>query len=291
LSPNPQSSIPGIHNPVGSRRRTEDSGERKSRRELPENVSSDDPDDDDYVDGSGSLGDIDVQPRPTKRRKQPGPVRIGQFPQGPTGISPVRGLPFLDLQTIARGVFTCEIFPSEMVYSLSWREDRDPSCDVKSKGNPTDREHEHRGKHAKASVARQSTVHMARIARTARKGLTGNTPFSPEEDALLRQLKERDHLTWSRIATNFPGRTKGSLQVRYSMKLKDRTSNPSVPKPTGIAHSILDVVTSEPPHDLDSRPLAADGARDPSGLSTQSLCHQRYGPPRSRRVVDRYSPV
>ncbi|KAL2004259.1 hypothetical protein VTN02DRAFT_4774 [Thermoascus thermophilus] len=44
--------------------------------------------------------------------------------------------------------------------------------------------------------------------------------FTPEEDALLVELKEKKNLTWKQIADFFPGRTSGTLQVRYCTKLK-----------------------------------------------------------------------
>lgn len=44
--------------------------------------------------------------------------------------------------------------------------------------------------------------------------------FSPEEDTLLVELKENKNLTWKQIADFFPGRTSGTLQVRYCTKLK-----------------------------------------------------------------------
>jgi hypothetical protein len=44
--------------------------------------------------------------------------------------------------------------------------------------------------------------------------------FKPEEDALLIELKETKNLTWNQIADFFPGRSSGTLQVRYCTKLK-----------------------------------------------------------------------
>lgn len=44
--------------------------------------------------------------------------------------------------------------------------------------------------------------------------------FTPEDDALLVQLKETKSLTWKQIADFFPGRTSGTLQVRYCTKLR-----------------------------------------------------------------------
>ncbi|KAL9616431.1 MAG: hypothetical protein Q9160_008707 [Pyrenula sp. 1 TL-2023] len=44
--------------------------------------------------------------------------------------------------------------------------------------------------------------------------------FTPEEDEKLRDLKENGHMTWEQIADFFPGRTSGTLQVRYDTKFK-----------------------------------------------------------------------
>lgn len=47
-------------------------------------------------------------------------------------------------------------------------------------------------------------------------------PLSPEDDALIVKLKEEDGLSWDEITGHFPGRKKGTLQVRYCIKLKQR---------------------------------------------------------------------
>lgn len=44
--------------------------------------------------------------------------------------------------------------------------------------------------------------------------------FTPEDDQLLVDLKEKYNLTWKQIAEFFPGRSSGTLQVRYCTKLK-----------------------------------------------------------------------
>ncbi|CAG8924972.1 unnamed protein product [Penicillium salamii] len=46
------------------------------------------------------------------------------------------------------------------------------------------------------------------------------TKFGPTEDATLIQLKEHWNFTWKQIQHWFPGRTSGTLQVRYCTKLK-----------------------------------------------------------------------
>lgn len=47
--------------------------------------------------------------------------------------------------------------------------------------------------------------------------------FSRDDDALLIDLKENKDLTWKQIADFFPGRSSGTLQVRYCTKLKAKT--------------------------------------------------------------------
>jgi Myb-like DNA-binding domain len=48
--------------------------------------------------------------------------------------------------------------------------------------------------------------------------------FTAEDDALLVDLKENKTLTWKQIAEFFPGRSSGTLQVRYCTKLKAKTT-------------------------------------------------------------------
>lgn len=48
--------------------------------------------------------------------------------------------------------------------------------------------------------------------------------FTTEDDALLVELKETKNLTWKQIADFFPGRSSGTLQVRYCTKLKAKTT-------------------------------------------------------------------
>ncbi|KAK3709587.1 hypothetical protein LTR37_010808 [Vermiconidia calcicola] len=71
---------------------------------------------------------------------------------------------------------------------------------------------------------------------------TGNhgIPYTPEEDALLIKLKEVDGLTWQDIVPHFKGRTYGSIQVRYSTKLKHRS------KTVQQSHGFADLTSSTP---------------------------------------------
>lgn len=54
---------------------------------------------------------------------------------------------------------------------------------------------------------------------------TAKSKFSDEEDRRLVELKEQKDLTWKQIAEHFPGRTSGTLQVRYCTKLKIKSSD------------------------------------------------------------------
>jgi len=51
------------------------------------------------------------------------------------------------------------------------------------------------------------------------------TRFSSQEDELLLQLKG-EGLSWDEISDHFPKRSKGTLQVRYSTKLKPHSEKP-----------------------------------------------------------------
>jgi hypothetical protein len=102
--------------------------------------------------------------------------------------------------------------------------------------------------------------------------------FSPKEDKLLVSLKTQG-LSWSDIAKHFPRRTEGSLQVRYCTKLNPWKFGSGQKRP-GRARSVTSSATSALDSDLGS--CSAECAAPPS---------QRYGPPRSRRAVDRYSPA
>jgi Myb-like DNA-binding domain len=74
------------------------------------------------------------------------------------------------------------------------------------------------------TACRHAGIHGSRgkpptLATHAPGRLGGRLPFSSEEDELLVRLKEEEGLSWDEIARHFPGRTKGTLAVRYSTKL------------------------------------------------------------------------
>ncbi|KAI9769197.1 MAG: hypothetical protein M1840_004326 [Geoglossum simile] len=48
--------------------------------------------------------------------------------------------------------------------------------------------------------------------------------FTTEDDQRLVDLKENKSMSWKQIAEFFPGRSAGSLQVRYCTKLRAKTT-------------------------------------------------------------------
>jgi hypothetical protein len=63
--------------------------------------------------------------------------------------------------------------------------------------------------------------------------------FTPEDDQLLVDLKENKSLTWKQIAEFFPGRSSGTLQVRYCTKLKAKTTQWTEETVSGTLHAIM----------------------------------------------------
>lgn len=59
--------------------------------------------------------------------------------------------------------------------------------------------------------------------KRAMSGPRKHSTFSEEDDKLLIKLKEKDELPWAEIAEYFLQRSKETLQVHYSTKLKRRS--------------------------------------------------------------------
>ena len=69
-----------------------------------------------------------------------------------------------------------------------------------------------------------SVIGQPGMPRVAARSKGRKLKFTPKDDALLLELKQTKNLTWTQIAEFFPGRSAGTLQVRYCTKLKARTS-------------------------------------------------------------------
>lgn len=74
------------------------------------------------------------------------------------------------------------------------------------------------------SQAAPSVVGTAGMPHPAPRPRGPKLKFTPEDDQLLVDLKENRSLTWKQIAEFFPGRSSGTLQVRYCTKLKAKTT-------------------------------------------------------------------
>ncbi|KZF24455.1 hypothetical protein L228DRAFT_266790 [Xylona heveae TC161] len=75
-----------------------------------------------------------------------------------------------------------------------------------------------------AYLAAPSVVGDAGMPSPAPRPRGPKVKFTREDDQLLIDLKENKALTWKQIADFFPGRTSGTLQVRYCTKLKAKTA-------------------------------------------------------------------
>ncbi|KAH2484046.1 hypothetical protein KXW70_007806, partial [Aspergillus fumigatus] len=251
-------------------------GRRKRRSVSPSGIDSDDLGDNDYAYGNEDDDDSDTLPHPRKRRRRGGTrrQRTGQARHNTRGTTQretnrfdeprhhcqITGLQ--DIETIpVRGYLTRQVLLSRVVYSFTFEEYRTTDL-LLTKSTRSPSEDQDDG---------LQNGHKAHSNRRPSGCATGRrVAVLSEEDKLLLKLKQKEHLPWSEIVKHFPGRTKGSLQVRYSTKLK------------GL--SWLDT-TSEGAKGLDSRLHESECSRRHSGYQ------QRYGQPRARRGVERYSPA
>lgn len=72
-------------------------------------------------------------------------------------------------------------------------------------------------------AASPSVVDRLDMPSPAAKPKAAKSRFTRKDDERLVELKETKDLTWKQIAAFFPGRTPGTLQVRYCTKLKSKT--------------------------------------------------------------------
>jgi hypothetical protein len=167
-----------------------------------------------------------------------------------------------DIETIpVRGYLTRQVLLSRVVYSFTFEEDRTTD---RLLNKSTRRPSEDQGDSLQSG-------YRARRNRKPSGCATGRrVAVLSEEDKLLIKLKEKDDLSWSEIVKHFPGRTKGSLQVRYSTKLKGLSWFDKSSEEASGVDSALDVL---------------ERSRGHPGYQ------QRYGQPRARRRVERYSPT
>jgi hypothetical protein len=170
-------------------------------------------------------------------------------PQMPRDRHPVSSLS--DIETIPiRGFLTREILLSKVVYSITFEERTEHTCLQEPDKTPPDCER----KAQRRKLPRQKNHKVGKLIRPAQ--------ILSKDDELLIELKEEKGFKWKKIGEYFPSRSVGSLQVRYSTRLKNRSG-----RSDGLSATNIKSKATEP-----------------------SLI-QRYGPPRHRQTVDRYSPV
>lgn len=115
------------------------------------------------------------------------------------------------------GYFTLKTIGSKVVYCLTFSQELLPKPSgisqrqdiARSVSSSSDRRDSER-----------SPVQEHAISRPVR-----NSRFSSRDDELLLQLKG-EGLSWDEISDRFPERSKGTLQVHYSTKLKPRSETP-----------------------------------------------------------------
>ncbi|KAJ5111871.1 hypothetical protein NUU61_001501 [Penicillium alfredii] len=264
-------------------------GKRRIRDKSPCDIDSDDPDDIDYTNGNDSgVGDIAALPRPAKSQRRAAAIKIQprfrhQSPHPEFSslarpqelfANPCPVTSLQDIETIPVRVFlTRQTFLSKVVYSCTFEEDRQPCSHGTSKA-PSYSENMGQNGHTEQLSNRRSS------ARTTR--------FLPVEDELLVELKERRCLPWNRIVKHFPERTKNSLQVRYSTRLKDRGTESLKRDRSG---RIKPAATAAAAHQEACGQHSISRTASSRSVDADLPTRQRYGPSRARRAVDRFSPA
>ncbi|KAJ5330582.1 hypothetical protein N7476_000365 [Penicillium atrosanguineum] len=268
------------------------------KRKLPSNIASDhssddsdDPDDRDYVESRTKSQRRKPFSRPAKQARRSvtrvAPARaisneslpLSNADAGDSEISEEQEFPtsLRDTETIAvSGFLTRQIFLSRVVYSFTFQEQREQSCSNERTKGPRANDKEVHEESSKKSKARKPKANNAS---------TGARVLS-EDDLLLIKLKEKGDLSWNQIAQHFPGRSKGALQVRYCTRLKNRTEGGS-----GHTRSRRKRPAARRKSSRTSYPVPQLRFMNSESPGPNNLPSQRYGPPRARRVVDRYSPV
>ena len=135
---------------------------------------------------------------------------------------------------------------------------------------------------------RNDPLIMPKVIGYAGKG-KGNhgVPYSAEEDSLLARLREDLGVTWEAMPKYFCGRTQGSLQVRYSSKVKNRNSVSAKPQSASLQKSTLNRTAVRPEYTAPSRRHPKVSQRDDGFVSWAELKAQRKA---DRAIIKSASP-
>ncbi|KZN94242.1 hypothetical protein EN45_044320 [Penicillium chrysogenum] len=267
------------------------SNRKRDRDEYISDDSSDDPDGLDDVNYVGESGEDAhgnsvpfhrvkrarrpaVQLKPRLPRQNTKRLSVDETVQSKVAADQTSPTSLHDIETIPiRGFLTRQILLSRVIYSVTFEEQTEHSCTQRSRRATSHYENKIGSQHSKQPPQKGS-----RAGKT-----TGPTRFLSKDDQLLIELKEERSLPWKRIAEYFPGRSEGSLQVRYCTRLKGRKAGNS-------GHSGR---SSNVRSESSYRGAPCEAVRVAGGKSkdTEGVSRPRYGPPRRRQTVDRYSPV
>lgn len=195
-----------------------DPGQERQLGDI-EDESTDDLNNEDYANDSDASSDTIERPPPSKRPRraeepltmcyhdlEKGSAYSFELSNQDRGPTPSTTAPQSEEIPIRR-FLTLKTFKSKVIYCLSFSQELSPhpgGTYVSRSGNRGDSEQPPRQEQTTSRPVRHSK-------------------FSPEDDKLLRRLKEDECLSWDEIAEQFPERSKGTLQVHYSTKLKRRS--------------------------------------------------------------------
>lgn len=268
------------------------SNSKRDRDEYISDDSSDDPDgldDADYVGESGEDAHgnsvpfhqlkkarrpaVQLKPRPPRQNTKR--LSVGETVQSKVAADQTSPTSLHDIETIPiRGFLTRQILLSRVIYSVTFEEQTEHSCTQRSRRATSHYENKIGSQHSK-----QPPQKLPRAGKT-----TGTTRFLSKDDQLLIELKEERSLPWKRIAEYFPGRSEGSLQVRYCTRLKGRKAGNS-----GHSGRSSNVRSESSYRGAPCEAVQVVGGK--SKDTEKGVSRPRYGPPRRRQTVDRYSPV
>lgn len=178
-----------------------------------EDESTDDLNDQDYANHSDASSDFPLPSKRMRRTENPPSTAYHDLEKDSSDVpnqdvltNPSTTAPQSEEIPI-RGFLTLKTFESQVIYCFSLAQDLSPYAG---------------GTYISKSGDRGDSEQIPRQEQTISSRPVRHSEYSPEDDKLLRHLKEDESLSWDEIAKQFPGRSKGTLQVRYCTKLKRR---------------------------------------------------------------------
>ncbi|KAK3615038.1 hypothetical protein LTR56_026847 [Elasticomyces elasticus] len=149
--------------------------------------------------GSSTQMPIEVTPHDHHAQLHPLPFHMPSQPTLPQQTYPQQYFPAVQLQTHHHHRLPTQSLPAKS------RRPGEPLTETNQNGAP-------------------SMVGQEGMPAPAPRSKEPKLKFTTEDDALLIELKKTRNLTWKQISNFFPGRSPGTLQVRYCTKLKAKTT-------------------------------------------------------------------